>query len=217
MLKFIAAILCLGSLFTLADTRAADNLTLTKYGQSSLVPEAFLSLGGGSAMANRTYKDEDGKIRSDKIYYTMTHSYKSTYKMEDVANLLNPSSGKIGSLLHNTDVKRSSKVGIFEVLMEISTPIKDFLCSSVLSYKNSQEDKKNVFVYSFTNFNMVFTDMVIRVEVEEVKSELQVKVTQISALKGLTYDKLKTFFAVGKFEKSMKENIKKLKDGVGGI
>ena len=65
MLKFIAAISCLGILFTSTDTRAADNLTLTKYAQSSLVPEAFLSLGGESSMVNRTYKVDAGKIRSD--------------------------------------------------------------------------------------------------------------------------------------------------------
>lgn len=217
MVKFIVAILFMGILFTSAGTQAADNLTMTKYTQSSLLPESFLNLGGGSTMVNRTYKDQSGKIRSDKVYYTINHSYKSHYKASDVANLLNPASGKMGSILQNTDVKKSSKNGIFEVLMEISTPIKDFLCTSFLFYKNFQDGNKNVFIYSFTNFNMVFTDMVIRVEVEEVNSELKIRVTQIAALKGMTYDKLKTYFAVGKFEKSIKENIKKLKDGVGGV
>lgn len=217
MFKIFSALLCLGMLMVSVDTRAADNLTMTKYTNSSQLPESFYNLGGGNAMASKTYKDDDGKARTDKVYYITTHSYKSSYKMEDVARLLNPAAGRLGSLFEDTEVNKSSNTGVFNVLMEISTPIKNFSCASILNFKNSQEGKKNVFVYTFSNFNMVFTDLVIKVELEDLNSELKVKVSQIAALKGSTYTKLSNYFAVGKFEKSMKLNIKKLKDGVGGI
>ena len=50
-----------------------------------------------------------------------------------------------------------------------------------------------------------------------MNSKLRVKVSEIGALKGSTYAKLDNYYAVGKFVKAMKANVRKLKDGVGGI
>lgn len=217
MLKKLSVLLSFAVILFSIDSRAADNLTLTKFTHSSQVPGDYMALGGGSAMSGKTYKDDEGKVRSDKIYYTISHSYNSTYKMSDISKIMNPASGRLGSLFADTQVNKSSKVGSYDVMMEISTPLKDFECGSSMTFKNALDGKKNVYTYSFTNFNMVFTDMVIKVEVEEVGPSSKIKLSQIVAVKGSTYDKLKTYFAIGKFEKAMKENIRKLKDGVGGI
>ena len=64
---------------------------------------------------------------------------------------------------------------------------------------------------------MVFTDLIIKIELEEVNSESRVKVSEIASLKGSTYAKLDNYYAVGKFKKAMKAKVRKLKDGVGGI
>ncbi len=67
---------------------------------------------------------------------------------------------------------------------------------------------------------MVFTSMTIKVEVEEVGSTTNIKLSQISAVKGSTMAKLNSysfFGALGQFETGLKDNLKKLKSGVGGI
>lgn len=132
MFKIISALLCLGILMISAETRAADNLTMTKYTHSSKLPESFFNMGGGKNMAYKTFKDDEGKSRTDKIYYTTTHSYKSTFRAEEVAKLLNPASGRLGTLFADTEVKRSSNSGVFNVMMDISTPLKTFSCASTL-------------------------------------------------------------------------------------
>lgn len=219
MFRILNALVCLFALVMAVETRAggSDNLRLTQYKNASDIPSSLLALGGGSAMTNKTFKDDDGNTRSDKIYYTGTHSYTSSYRQEDILRLLNPSDGKLGNLFEDTSVNKSARAGLYDVLMKISTPIKNFDCSSTLTYKTIKSGNKNVFTYSFTNFNMVFTDMVIQIEVDSSSGDSQINVKQIMAMKGSTYSKLKNVFAVGKFEKAMKENMKRLKDGVGGI
>jgi hypothetical protein len=217
MFKTFSALMCLITLVLSADSRAvSDNLTLTKYMNSSEVPSSFLGLGGGQGMVNKSYRDDDDKSRTDKIYYTTSHSYNSSYRAEDVARLMNPADGRLGNLFEDTSVSKSSGAG-YSVMMEISTPIKRFNCASTLNFKNFKSGNKNVFVYHFSNFNMVFTDMVIQVEVESVGANTKIKLSQIAAIKGSTYSKLKSFLAVGKFEKALKENIRKFKDGIGGV
>ncbi len=216
MVKIVTSLLGLILLLVTIDSHAGDNLILNKYFRSSEIPEKFYLLGGGEAMVSKTYLDS-GKVRSDKVYYTMTHAYNSNYHIQDIAKILNPSAGRMESLFENTQIKSSPKSGIFDVLMEITTPIKNFLCASSLNLKNTQEGKKQVFLFTFTNFNMVFTDMVVRVEVDETTTGSRLQISQISALKGLTHDKLKSFFAVGKFEKALKLNLMKFKEGVGGV
>ena len=116
------------------------------------------------------------------------------------------------SLFENIQIKSSSKNGIFDVLMEITTPIKNFLCESSLNLKSAEERNKQVCLFTFTNFNMVFTDMVVRVELDETSTGFRLQISHISALKGVTHDKLKSFFAVGIFEKALKLNIMKLNE-----
>jgi len=217
MFKIFNTLVCLVMLLIAVETRASDNLTLTKYMSASEVPKVLYELGGGVAMVNKSYNDEDGALRKDKVFYGTTHSYISKYKAADIAKILNPSLGQLETLFENTQVKKSSKSNLFDVMMEIATPIKNFDCASVLSYKYSRVGNKNIFIYTFLNFNMVFTDMVIKIEVNESGSNSKINLTQIAVIKGTTYKKLKNFFAIAKFEKSMKENLKKLKDGVGGI
>lgn len=217
MFKTFGALLFLFALVVSADSRAADNLVLTRYMEASEVPSSFLSLGGGSNMTSKSYQDDDNKKRSDKVYYTTTHSYSSSYRMEDITRLMNPADGRLGDLFEETTIARSAAAAIYDVMMGISTPIKNFDCASKLSFKNFKSGAKNVFVYSFSNFNMVFTDMVIQVEVEAAGSGTKIKLSQIAAVKGSTYSKLKRYLAVGKFEKALKENIRKFKDGVGGV
>jgi hypothetical protein len=64
---------------------------------------------------------------------------------------------------------------------------------------------------------MVFTSMTIKVEAEEVGSVTNIKLSQIVAVKGSTMSKLASYWATGQFEKSMKTNLRKLKNGVGGF
>ena len=167
-------------------------------------------------MVNKKYDDDDGKPRTDKVYYTVTHTYLSSYKESDLAQVLNPMSGKLGSLFEDTQVKKSNHFDVFDVLMGISTPLKTFVCENVLSFKKFKSGAKDVYRYTFTNFNMVFTDMVIQVEVQGEWAESRIVVTQIAAVKGSTYSKLKSFLAIGKFEKALKLNLSKFKNGLGG-
>ncbi len=217
MLKIISSFLFLGILILSSEGYAGDNLTLSKYTQPAKVPDLFLALGGGQSMTSRTYKDDDNNVRTDKVYYTTTHSYKSTYKASDIAKLVNPSFGKTESLFEETQITKSAKTGFFDVVMDISTPFKNFSCASNLNFKNFKEGNKNVFIFSFSNFNMIFTDMVIKVEVEEQNSGTKVMVYQIAAMKGSAYKKLDSYFAIGKFEKAMKQNIRRFQSGIGGI
>lgn len=216
MYKLLSALLFFIVLVISVDTRAADNLSLKSYDSYSKIPSAFSILGGGAVLETATYKDDDGKTRTDKTFYTASHSYKSTYKPKDISKILNPALGSLGSLFKETTVKKSKRAGAFDVMMTISTPFKDFDCASVLSYKNSVAGAKEVFVYSFSSFNMVFTSMTIKIEMEEVGSSTNIKLTQIAAVKGSTITKLNNYWALGQFEKSLKANLQKLKSGVGG-
>jgi len=76
--------------------------------------------------------------------------------------------------------------------------------------------QKVIHLYRFTNFSMIFTDMVIQAEVETVGGQTKIRLNQIAAVKATAHAKLKGFLAVGKFEKALRENIKRFKDGVGG-
>jgi hypothetical protein len=216
MFKLLSSFICLVVLLIATDTRAAaDNLTLNKYFHSSELPNSFYILGGGSTMAAKKYQDDEGKQRSDKVYYTITHSYSSSYTGSDMDTLLNPASGNLGELLDKTDVKKNKSSESYDVVMAISTPLKTFMCENTLAFKKSKAGNKSIYKYSFTNFNMVFTDLVIQVEVEDKGLESKISVSQIAALKGSTYEKLKTYFAVGKFEKAVKLNLLTFKYGVG--
>lgn len=217
MYKIISVLLFLIVMVVSVDTRAGDNLSLIKYDTASKIPSTLYTLGGGEVMEKQTYKDDDRDVRTDKTYYTATHSYKSTFKVKDISKILNPALGRLGSLFEETVVKKSSKANLFDVMMTISTPFKDFDCSSLLTFKNYMDGKQNVFLYSFSGFNMVFTSMTIKIEVEEVGSETKVKLSQISAVKGSTITKLNNYWALGQFEKSLKANLRKLKNGVGGF
>lgn len=217
MFKLLSSFICLAILLIATDTRAAgDNLTLNKYFHSSDLPSSFYTLGGASSMASKKYTDDDGKQRSDKVYYTITHSYNSSYTGSDMDSLLNPASGHLGDLLDKTDVKKSRSADSYDVVMAISTPLKTFMCENTLTFKKSKVGNKSIYKYSFTDFNMVFTDMVIQVEVVDTGSDSKVSISQIAALKASTYEKLKTYFAVGKFEKAIKLNLSNFKHGVGG-
>lgn len=217
MFKLLSSFICLAVLLIATDTRAAaDNLSLNKYFHSSELPSSFYNLGGGSTMANKKYGDDDGKQRSDKVYYTITHSYSSSYKGSDIDSRLNPASGHLGELLDKTDLKKNNGGDSYDVVMAISTPLKTFMCENTLTFKKSKVGNKSIYKYSFSQFNMVFTDMVIQVEVEDTGSDSKISISQIAALKGSTYEKLKTYFAVGKFEKAVKLNLASFKLGVGG-
>lgn len=216
MYKLLSALMFLIVLVVSVDTRAADNLSLKSYDSYSDVPAPFKTLGGGVVLDTLSYKDDSGASRTDKTFYTASHSYKSTYKSKDIAKILNPGEGRLGSLFEDTTVSLN-KSKSFDVLMTISTPLKDFDCASKLVYKNTSEGIKNVFVYSFSGFNMVFTSMTIKIEMEEVGPTTNIKLTQIAAVKGSTMAKLEKYWAVGQFEKALKANMQKLKKGVGGI
>lgn len=97
---------------------------------------------------NKSYQDE-GKTRTDKIYYTTTHSYESSFKTEDVLRILNPSDGRLGSLFEDTTVNKGTKSGTFKVMMNISTPLKDFNCESILTFKKSNNGNKHIFTYAY--------------------------------------------------------------------
>lgn len=195
----------------------SDNLVLSKYTNISDVPETFLKITDAQNMATKSYLDDDGNLRTDKIYYTISDNYLSTLKVSDLLKMLDPASGKLGSLFEETTVNKASLVGTFNVMMVISTPLKDFDCESILKVKRFKEGAKDVFIYTFTDFNMVFTNMAIRVEVEQRGAYTSIAMKQIAALKGSTHTKLKNYFAVGKFEKAIKGNLQKFKDGVSGI
>lgn len=217
MFKLLSSFICLAILLIATDTRAAaDNLTLHKYFHSTELPSSFYTLGGASSMASKKYIDDDGKQRSDKVYYTISQSYSSSYRVSDIDTLLNPASGHLEKLLDKTDVKRSRNHDSYDVVMAISTPLKTFMCENTLTFNKSKVGNKTIYKYSFTDFNMVFTDMVIQVEVVDTGSDSKVSISQIAALKGSTYEKLKTYFAVGKFEKAIKVNLSTIKYGIGG-
>jgi hypothetical protein len=217
MYKLLSSIVCLAILLVATDTRAAaDNLTLNKYLHSSELPSSFYTLGGASSMASKKYTGDDGKQRSDKVYYTITHSYSSSYTGSDIDSLLNPASGHLGELLDKTDVKKSRSGDSYDIVMAISTPLKTFMCENTLTFKKTKVGNKSIYKYSFTDFNMVFTDMVIQVEVVDTGSDSKVSIFQIAALKGSTYEKLKSYFAVGKFGKAVKLNLATIKYGIGG-
>ena len=59
-----------------------------------------------------------------------------------------------------------------------------------------------MYLFTFSYFNMMFTDMAVRRALDETTSGSRLQIFEISALKGLTHDNLKSFFAVGKFEKA---------------
>ena len=210
------AFLCFLALVVAVDTRAAENLIINKYLNAYEIPQAFLELGKGQEMMQKIYKDDSDNDRSDKVYYTTTHTYNSFYPLTEISRTLNPINGRLDTLFKDTIVKRTNTSGIFNVLMEISTTLKNFDCESNLSFKSETKLNKKIFTYSFTNFNMVFTDVVIQIELEEMGSVVKVKLSQIAALKGSTYEKLSRFFAIGKFESAMKLNIKALQHGIGG-
>lgn len=214
MSKILSALLLLISLNTVL---AADNLTLTKHKDASSIPKEALAMGGGQAMINRTYTDDDQVKRADKVFYTTTHSYNSNLRIDDLRDLLDPSGDRLETLFDKTSVKKSSRAGLYDVNMEISTPIKDFDCGSILNFSKVKKGNKEVFTYTFSNFTRVFTDMTIQVEIEGVGSGSKVRLSQIAAVKGSTIGKLKMFLAVGKFEKALKGNLQKFKAGVGGI
>jgi len=198
------------------DTRAADNLEFNKYFHSTDMPKVFYNFGGAASMANKKYSDDDGKQRSDKVYYTISHIYRSSFKVSDLDQMLNPSSGRLGYLFEDTEVKKSKTLDSFDVLLEISTPLKNFICENILTFKKFKSSGKDTYQYTFSHFNMVFTDMVIQVEVQAEGSESLIVVSQVAAVKGSTYEKLKTYFAVGKFEKALKLNLSKFKYRIGG-
>jgi hypothetical protein len=217
MFKVLTGFLFFLVLVISADTRAGDNLTFTKYNVASQIPVAFYNLGGGDAMVNKTYKDDERNVRTDKSYYTATDSYQSSYKLGDIVQILNPMSGRLGSLFKDTSVNKAAQMGMFDVMMTIATPFKNFDCASSLSFKNYKEGKKEIFLYTFSSFNMVFTSLTIKVEAEEVGLATNIKLSQIAAVKGSTMTKLASYWATGQFEKSMKTNLRKLKSGVGGL
>jgi hypothetical protein len=82
------------------------------------------------------------------------------------------------------------------------------------------QGQKRVFLYEFSSFNIVFTSMFIRIDVEELDSgNLKISLSQLSALKGSTYAKLKSIplrVGLNGFERSLKDNLKKLKQNLGG-
>lgn len=205
-------------LLTLAlDSRAADNLNFTRYDSFASLPPQYASLLP-SNVESKLYNDDDGKPRSDKKYYVTTNSYASKYKYEDIVRLANPATGSLDALFEETTIKLSNAKNVFDVTMVISTPVKDFQVESSLLFKPSTSGRKATYLYNFSNFNMVFTDMTIKLEIEESNGSAFVRLVQVSALKGITYRKLvSTPFAMGGFEKGMKKNIKKFKSGVGGI
>lgn len=205
-------------LLTLAlDSRAADNLRFTKYDSYGSLPGEYARLLPAN-VATKNYNDDDGKPRSDKKYYVTTNSYNSKYKFDDVLKLANPASGSLDSLFEDTTIKLTSSKNVFDVTMVISTPVKDFDVESTLTFRPATNGRKATYFYTFSNFNMVFTDMTIKLEIEELNNTVKINLIQVSALKGITYRKLvNTPFAMGGFEKGMKNNIKKFKNGVGGI
>ncbi len=198
------------SLFASAD----DFFSLKKYTNVHNIPQAFYFLGGGASMVNKAYLDDDGVQRDDKIYYTIIHKYKSALSASEIRRLLNPANNRLGKLFEDTTVTKTKKAGEFKVLMNITTPLKNFPCESTLTYSTNSSD---TFTYRFTDFNMVFTDFIIQIEIEELENYTKVSLFQIAALKGMTHQKLKKFFAVERFENSLKGNIYKFKQGINGF
>ncbi len=210
-IKFLFAFLILSlSLLACAD----DFFSLKKYTNAHSIPQAFYQLGGGTSMVNKAYVDDDGAHREDKIYYTITHKYKTSLSASEIRRLLNPANSRLGQLFEETTVTKTKKTGEFKVLMNISTPLKTFPCESTLTYSTNSSD---IFTYRFADFNMVFTDFVIQIEIEEQENYTKVSLFQIAALKGMTHQKLKKFFAVERFENSLKGNVNKFKNGIGGF
>ena len=73
-------------------------------------------------MVNKTYKDDEGNVRTDKSYYTAIHSYESSYQLSDILQILNPMTGRLGPLLKDTSVNKAAQMGMFDVIMTIATP-----------------------------------------------------------------------------------------------
>ena len=133
MFKILGGFLFFMAFLISADTRAGDNLTLKRYNQASQVPVSFFYVWGGDVMVNKSYKDDEGVIRSDKSYYTGTHSYLSSYKLSDILQILNPMSGRLGSLFNDTSVNKAAPIGMLDPLKK--PPPNDFAGLSGIDLK----------------------------------------------------------------------------------
>jgi hypothetical protein len=211
-------ILALSYIFLIFSAFAGggDNLKLTKYARVIDLPKSYVQLTNGDEFFNRTYLDNSNRVRSDKVFYTMSHSYRSSLSLSELKMILNPANNRLGNLFEETLVSKTKLSGIFSVQMNISTPLKDFGCESLLHFSASNLQNKYDFNFEFKTFNMVFTGMFIKVEVEDLGHFRKISLSQISALRGMTHQKLKNFYALEKFEDSLKDNILRFKDGIGG-
>lgn len=210
----------IGTLFLILalDVGASDNLSLVRYDSLKSLPSHYLSLLPPN-VSSKTYKDSEGKLRIDKRYYVSTNSYSSRFKYDDIVKLANPTFGSLDSLLEETTIQNTTVKNMFKIVMVIDTPIKSFNVESTLTFIPASFTRKFVYLYKFSDFNMVFTDMTIQLEViEDAGGTVKVKLTQVSAIKETTYHKLDTTpFAMRGFERGMKKNISKFKSGIGGI
>lgn len=212
--RFILSLSLISSLSTLAD----DAVTKDYLNGASTVPSFFRQLGGNELMYG-SYHGENNKMVNEKVYFTVEHHYKSNYRLTDINKILHPSSGRLPDFFKDPTTIKSMGTSKYKVAMEINALVDTLNVHGILSYDMTKQGNKTTHRYSFNQFNMLFTNIVIAIEIVENSSRNDINIYQIAALKKSAYRKLEKIpFGAGtsRLKKTINGSVSRFQKGIGG-
>jgi hypothetical protein len=210
-IKFFQSLVFICSLlFASMCFAGSAGLVFQKYSDPTEIPSELIMMRPDKAMIEKSFLDEQGRSRKDKWYYLISSTFKSKLMMKDLEYYLNPKNGRLDEVFEKTVVVPAGK-DIYTVNMEVNTLLRRLDFSSTMEFSSVEINERRIFHYKFFNFNSVFTDMDIRVELEKEGGHCRVNIYQVSAVKASSYLKLKRFGALGIFESEIKQKINKAK------
>jgi hypothetical protein len=128
---------------------------------------------------------------NDGMILEINHRYVSRWKRSDVDAIINPQSGHIQDLFKDPiDLQGVSKLR-YKVDTSISVMFVKMSFAALLDYAQTVSATKTTHVFRFTNFDKLFKNSTINVDVFDKDSVSVIGIKQVAVIKSDSYEKIK--------------------------
>ena len=183
---------------------------------SSQISSSLRGLADGQ-MVSGTYQDDEGKNRTDKVYYGADFSFITNLKRSDIDSMINPANGRLPQLFSDRVTIRSKGGSSFAMDTTVKVFVTTLQFNGTMNYSSRSSGNSTVHSFSTHSYNSFLFQNRIRAEVTDLANgQTKVHVLQIAAVKGSAQEKLdKIPFGNSKFKSRVLANAKKFKTTLG--
>lgn len=174
----------------LLTAAVAAPLSFVRPPNAEAIPAELRSLAGNELL-NGAYLDDDQRSRHDKVFFTITHNYRSAEPAEALNELLDPANGRVAEIFKDPTTMRPAGANVYNVETQVDAMLTTLEVQSRLAYSKSRQGSLTTHIYRSHSFSMFFHQVVTKVEIDASGPVVQVRISQVTAVKGSAWAKLR--------------------------